>query len=332
MPALSSTMTEGKIVTWLKNPGDKIAKGESVVVVESDKADMDVESFNDGILGSIVTQEGGTANVGEAIAFIAESEAELEEAKAKAGSNGVALSAAKQEPAPAEAPAPAAAPAAAATATAPPAPAAAAPTAPPPSAPAATPVKRSDGRVIATPYAKKLAQQLKVDLASLAGSGPAGRITASDVEAAGNGGGHAAAPAAAAQAAIAKNMLQSLKVPEFRVSYTITTGKLDALSKKLKPKGVTMTALLAKAAGIALAKHEVVNAACTPDAQGITYNERINVAVAVSMPDGGLITPVLKDAHSTDIYHDWRGRLLIIGYFRSFVMAGGSKLFTILED
>lgn len=95
-------MTEGKIVTWLKNPGDKIAKGESVVVVESDKADMDVESFNDGILGSIVTQEGGTANVGEAIAFIAESEAELEEAKAKAGSNGVALSAAKQEPAPAE--------------------------------------------------------------------------------------------------------------------------------------------------------------------------------------------------------------------------------------
>ncbi len=87
-----------------------------------------------------------------------------------------------------QAPAPAAAPAAAATATAPPAPAAAAPTAPPPSAPAATPVKRSDGRVIATPYAKKLAQQLKVDLASLAGSGPAGRITASDVEAAGNGG------------------------------------------------------------------------------------------------------------------------------------------------
>ena len=90
MPALSSTMTEGKIVSWLKKPGDKINKGESVVVVESDKADMDVESFNEGILGSIVTAEGGTANVGEPIGFIAETEAEIEEAKGRAGSNGAA--------------------------------------------------------------------------------------------------------------------------------------------------------------------------------------------------------------------------------------------------
>lgn len=65
MPALSSTMTEGKVVTWLKSPGDKITKGESVVVVESDKADMDVESFTEGFLGGIVIQEGGVANVGE---------------------------------------------------------------------------------------------------------------------------------------------------------------------------------------------------------------------------------------------------------------------------
>jgi acetyl/propionyl-CoA carboxylase alpha subunit len=64
MPALSSTMTEGKVVTWLKSPGDKITKGESVVVVESDKADMDVESFTEGFLGGIVIQEGGVANVG----------------------------------------------------------------------------------------------------------------------------------------------------------------------------------------------------------------------------------------------------------------------------
>ena len=64
MPALSSTMTEGKVVTWLKSPGDKITKGESVVVVESDKADMDVESFTEGFLGGIVIQEGDVANVG----------------------------------------------------------------------------------------------------------------------------------------------------------------------------------------------------------------------------------------------------------------------------
>lgn len=91
MPALSSTMQEGKVVSWLKSPGDKVKKGESVVVVESDKADMDVESFNEGFMGGIVVQEGGVASVGAPIAYIAESEAELEEAKSKAGSgNGVA--------------------------------------------------------------------------------------------------------------------------------------------------------------------------------------------------------------------------------------------------
>lgn len=88
MPALSSTMQEGKVVSWLKGPGDKVKKGESIVVVESDKADMDVESFNDGFLGAIVVEEGGVANVGAPIAFIAETETELEEAKAKAGSAG----------------------------------------------------------------------------------------------------------------------------------------------------------------------------------------------------------------------------------------------------
>ncbi len=97
MPALSSTMTEGKIVTWLKQEGDKVNKGEAILVVESDKADMDVESFNEGILAAIVVNEGERANVGAAIAFIAESEAEVAEAKKKAGSNGAAAPAAPGE-------------------------------------------------------------------------------------------------------------------------------------------------------------------------------------------------------------------------------------------
>jgi pyruvate dehydrogenase E2 component (dihydrolipoamide acetyltransferase) len=198
--------------------------------------------------------------------------------------------------------------------------------------------------VIATPYAKKLAKDLGVDLGAIAGSGPAGRITASDVEAARNGGGPAppapaaapssplAPPAAASasapapkaaaapeatrvselrgttvpfsamQSVVSKNMVASLAVPEFRVAYTVTTDKLDALYRRLKPKGVTMTGLLAKAAGIALAKHPLLFAMCTPDASGITYNESVNVALAVSMPDGGLITPVLTNADTTDIY------------------------------
>ncbi|RMG06972.1 MAG: 2-oxo acid dehydrogenase subunit E2, partial [Cyanobacteria bacterium J055] len=84
MPALSSTMTEGKIVSWTKSPGDKVEKGETVVVVESDKADMDVESFYEGYLATIVVPEGGVAPVGEAIALLAETEAEIETAKQQA--------------------------------------------------------------------------------------------------------------------------------------------------------------------------------------------------------------------------------------------------------
>ena len=94
MPALSSTMTEGKIVSWLKTEGEKVAKGEPIVVVESDKADMDVESFNDGILGKIVVEEGGVAGVGAPIAYLADSEADVAEAQNKgdgAASNGTAV-------------------------------------------------------------------------------------------------------------------------------------------------------------------------------------------------------------------------------------------------
>ena len=105
MPALSSTMTEGKIVEWLKQPGDRGERGESVVVVESDKADMDVESFEAGFLGAVLLPAGGTAPVGETIGLGVETEAELAELKA----NGPATPAAS---APAAAPAPAPAPSA----------------------------------------------------------------------------------------------------------------------------------------------------------------------------------------------------------------------------
>ena len=84
MPALSSTMTEGKIVEWLKQPGEKVARGESVLVVESDKADMDVESFQDGFLAAVLMPAGSTAPVGETIGLIVETEAEIADAKANA--------------------------------------------------------------------------------------------------------------------------------------------------------------------------------------------------------------------------------------------------------
>lgn len=98
MPALSSTMTEGKIVSWVKSEGDKLSKGESVVVVESDKADMDVETFYDGYLAAIMVDEGGVAAVGSAIGLLAETEEEIQMAKDKASNNAGSSSAAAASP------------------------------------------------------------------------------------------------------------------------------------------------------------------------------------------------------------------------------------------
>lgn len=320
MPALSSTMTEGKIVEWLKQPGDKVARGESVLVVESDKADMDVESFQDGYLAAVLMPAGSTAPVGETIGLIVETEAEIADAQANAPSAPAAALA--SAPAPAPTPAAVQAPA--------PTPAPAPVAAPAPSVPVV-----NDGRIVASPRAKKLASQMGVDLATVRGSGPHGRIQAEDVEQASGqpisvprvaegtapaassaGAAAAAAPAAPAgnsfgrpgetvafntlQGAVNKNMEASLAVPCFRVGYTITTDKLDAFYKQVKPKGVTMTALLAKAVAVTLARHPQVNAATT--AAGMAYPADVNVAVAVAMEDGGLITPVLRNADRTDLY------------------------------
>jgi len=329
MPALSSTMTEGKIVQWLKKPGDRVERGDSVLVVESDKADMDVESFQEGFLAVVLVEAGGTAPVGETIGLIAESEAEIAEVQA----NALAATPPAAAPTPAAAtpaapPSPVAAPSPSAPAPAP-APVAVAPA---PLAPVAPP---ADGRVVATPRAKKLAAQLGVQLAGLRGSGPNGRIQAEDVEraagqpvsvprlaegsapAAAVNGSAAPAPAPAPageaygragetvafntlQQAVNRNMVASLAVPCFRVGYTITTDKLDALYKQVKGKGVTMTALLAKAVAVTLARHPQVNAACGEG--GMAYPKTVNVAVAVAMEDGGLITPVLAEADRTDLY------------------------------
>ena len=320
MPALSSTMTEGKIVSWVKSPGDKVEKGETVVVVESDKADMDVESFYEGYLAVITVPAGESASVGAAIALLAETEAEIEQVKQHAAQlgQGAAPSSAQKDTAPTPTPGQVeVAPAAAQD----------------------TP-SLSNGRIVASPRARKLAKELRVDLNTIKGSGPHGRVVAEDVEAAaGKASTPAPAPAATTTAprpastpaapaapaprpaptpavpvaalgetvpfntlqnAVVRNMVASLQVPTFHVGYTITTDELDKLYKKIKSKGVTMTALLAKAVAVTLQKHPLVNASCVE--QGIQYHSSINVAVAVAMPGGGLITPVLQQADQVDLY------------------------------
>jgi pyruvate dehydrogenase E2 component (dihydrolipoamide acetyltransferase) len=94
MPALSSTMKEGRVVSWLKSEGDAIEAGEAIMVVESDKADMDVEAFEDGFLAKIIVQEGEMAPVGEAVALMAENEADIDSVVASFGNGGAAVAAA----------------------------------------------------------------------------------------------------------------------------------------------------------------------------------------------------------------------------------------------
>ena len=186
MPALSSTMTEGKIVEWLKNPGDKVERGESVLVVESDKADMDVESFQDGYLAAVLMPAGSTAPVGETIGLIVENEDEIASVQEQNKGSQLEVSSSdqlelvsnkteeklvahneiieKEEKEEKEVFLKSEKPA---------------PSFNSDQINAAT--SNVSSRVIASPKAKKLASQMGVDLAKVYGSGPHGRIQADDI-------------------------------------------------------------------------------------------------------------------------------------------------------
>ena len=223
MPALSPTMTEGKLAKWVKKVGDKVAAGDVLCEIETDKATMEVEAVDEGTLAKILVEAGteGVA-VNTPIAVIAEEGESVDEAPApKAEKKPAAAEApkaeAKKAEAPASAPAPAQAPAAA--------PAPAAPAAPPAGSP-----KGDDERIFASPLAKRMAEQAGLDLGQIQGSGPQGRIVKADVEAAVAGGGAkkaaaapaatpakgAPAPAAAAQRPVgpgARQLADLLKMP-----------------------------------------------------------------------------------------------------------------------
>jgi len=370
MPALSSTMKEGKVVSWLKAEGDPISSGEAIMVVESDKADMDVEAFEDGYLAAIITEEGDSGAVGAPVALIAENESDIPALKAYAATLSGFV----------------AAPAVAAPATS-------APAAPKPavSKPAAGGAAASGDRVVASPLAKKRAEELGFDISTIAGTGPNGRITAGDVEAAAASGAPAAKKASAEpskpawtpaagviaatptarafakkakldlatitgtgefgrvtiddvkmatgekkperkrasqpgaevvelpgdfvaftgmQKAVSNNMMATLNIPEFRVSREIQMDAFDSLYQSLKPKGVTVSAMLAKAVALAIAKHPIINSSYSEQggAPGIQYNQDINIAMAVAI-DGGLITPTLKYANErsmVELGENWK--------------------------
>jgi pyruvate dehydrogenase E2 component (dihydrolipoamide acetyltransferase) len=314
MPALSPTMEEGTLAKWLVKEGDAVKSGDLLAEIETDKATMEFEAVDEGTIGKLTVAEGTEGvKVGTVIAVMA---GEGEDAGAAAA------------PAPkAEAPA----------AAAPKAEAAPAPT--PAAAPAAAPAPKAEGdRLRASPLARRLAAEKNIDLASVTGSGPRGRIVKADLDGAKSGAAAAKAPQAPAAAptpsaapasapaapvygvpdiphtadklsnvrkVIARRLTESKQqVPHIYLTVDI---RLDALLKLrgelnagLAARGVKLSVndLLIKALGVSLMQVPKCNVMYTPD-QLISFS-RADVSVAVSVP-AGLITPIIKGADTKGV-------------------------------
>ena len=317
MPALSPTMTEGKLARWLKKEGDAVKSGQVLCEIETDKATMEVEAVDEGTLGRILVAAGTEGvKVNTPIALI------LEEGES-------AASAAAPAPAPSAAPAPVVAAAAAP-----------APVAAPAAKPAAAPAS-GDGRVFASPLARRMAEQAGIDLSGIKGSGPNGRVVKADIDAARAGGKAAPRPAAAAPAAapaaaqsaaapapapvaaaslaaigphkllplstmrrvIARRLTESKQqVPHFYLTVDCVIDRLlagrAALNAKSPEKGpgafkLSVNDFVIKAVAVALRQVPAANASYSDD--GILMWDNVDVSVAVAIP-GGLITPIIRNA------------------------------------
>ena len=309
LPALSPTMTEGKIVKWLKKEGDSISSGEAIAEVETDKSNLEVEAFDDGVLLKILVPEGETGKVGAPIAVIGQKGEKVE------------ASAAPAKPAAAPAPAPAA-PTPAARPAPKPAPAGPAQVVPIRRAEEAPAPSEDNGRLRASPLAKRMAREEGLDLAGVQGSGPSGRIVKRDVEAAIGQAGQAAvakAPATAPRPApvavptfgrrepdvipisgmrkvIGQRMAEVKPgVPHFYVTVDIDMEEAVKVREQAKAAEVKISIndLIVKASALALRRQPKVNVSLQGDR--ILQFHTADVGIAVAIEDG-LITPVIRDA------------------------------------
>jgi pyruvate dehydrogenase E2 component (dihydrolipoamide acetyltransferase) len=331
MPRLSDTMEEGVISTWHKKPGEQVAEGESLVDIETDKALMEYEADMAGVLETILVEEGQSAAIGTPIAVI----------RAPGEAAASAAPAAPSAPEPAAAPAQAAAsgqaqavrPEAATTpgqaVPAEPAPAGGQAAAAEPT-PAPASAQNGHGRPPSSPLARRIARENNIDLGSLTGSGPGGRIVRADVEAAVAAPRPApvtapAAPATTAPAApapvrqvevtaddeevplsrirqiTARRLTESMQsAPHFYLTRHVDVGELLAfrasLNERLTAAGepkVSVNDLIVRACAAALRAHPNLNASFAGD--HMVIHKRIHVGVAVALEDG-LVVPVVRDA------------------------------------
>lgn len=303
MPRLSDTMTEGVIASWQKKIGDTVKKGEVLADIETDKATMELESYKDGVLLYQGAQPGEKIQVNDLLCIIGKPGLDVDAivAAVKGGAKA----------APAAAPAPVAASAAPAAQ-------------PAPSAPAAQVV--NEGRIFASPLAKKIASEKGIDLRYVKGSGDNGRITKSDID-------HyqpAAAPAAASAApaaksatvvsapagvesfeevpvsqmrkTIARRLSESLfTAPHFYLTMTIDMDAAVAARTKINevaPVKISFNDMVLKATALALKQHPKVNSSWLGDK--IRYNHHVNIGVAVAVEDG-LLVPVVRFADTKSL-------------------------------
>ena len=324
MPKLSDTMTEGTLVAWKKKKGDQVSTGEVLAEIETDKATMEWESPEDGTLTEIYVQEGGKVNVGDKIGFIG---AEGEEApKQEAPTQKKKTEAPPEKKAQEETEKPA------------PAEATEKETAPPQQKdvgaaaqqkPQAREQKPEEARVKASPVARRIAVELGVDLSTVKGTGPDGRVTETDVRgaakpvsvAAGVDRGGAKAPTktvpvksgesariqlSGMRKVIAQRLVESLgPVPHFYLTIDINAGPLMEAREELKSAGegadaakITVNDFVLKAAVMAAVKVPRVNASFDNDA--IVQYADVDLGVAVAIEDG-LLTPVIRAAQDKSL-------------------------------
>ena len=302
MPKLSDTMTEGVVAEWHKKVGEEVESGELLAEIETDKATMEFESFQDGVLLHIGVEKGGTAPVDSVLCILGEEGEDFAELLASAD----AAEAPVQEEAPEPAPAPAPAPAPVAVATPAPAPAPAPAAAPAPRAAAPAPAVVNE-RVKASPLAKRLAEERGLSLSLIPGSGEGGRIVKRDVEAF-VGGASSAANAverftevgvSQMRKTIARRLAESkFTAPHFYLSVTIDMGAAMTARKAINDRGphrVSFNDMVVKAVAIALKNHPAVNSSWLEDR--IRYNEHVHIGVAVAVEDG-LLVPVVRHANA----------------------------------
>ena len=319
LPRLGQGMESGTIVRWLKSEGEQVAKGEPLYEVDTEKVTQEVEAEADGVLLKIAVQE-GEVPVGVTVAFIGQEG----EAVPEASGNGAGP--AETQPAGAERPAeaPAREPereagraAAAQAAEAQPAPSA---------------ESRTDGRIKASPLARRIARERGIDLAQVRGTGPEGRIVAEDVERAEAQPAPAAAPAptfapgevevvelTSIRKTIARRMTEAWQAPVFQISMSADMTRANAVRAQLverlregeaKP---TVSDILTKASAAALMRHRQVNATFHGDSIQLHPAAHVGMAVAT---DRGLVVPVIRDADRRTIQEIAQARVDVVGRAR----------------